>query len=69
MRKDQHLEYSSFLNNVVKDSSVMRCYIVLIGKQLQMFGAIVVSLSLRVKQSKKYSQFALTNVRPIYVQD
>jgi hypothetical protein len=32
MQKDQNLEYSSFLNNVVEGSSVMGCYIVLIGK-------------------------------------
>jgi len=32
MRKDKHSEYSSFLKNVVEDSSVVGCYIVLIGK-------------------------------------
>jgi hypothetical protein len=32
MREVQHLEYSTFLNNVVEDSSVMGYYIVLIVK-------------------------------------
>jgi len=45
-RIDQHLEYSSFLNNVFEDSSVIGCYIVLFGKELLMFGTFVVPLSL-----------------------